>query len=284
MFNSAVSFSAVTLNRNARPLPLNYPVVALHRSDRLVSRNTRARATVAPGLRSLMAADSMSRVWRRITSASALFVALCVSSAHAQAPPAASAQLRDASGQLVATATFNAGGGYILITLAFPQRNLTGTHALHIHDGVRCQPPDFASAGGIFNPLRREHGLLNPDGPMAGDLPNIVLGERGLASYNLSTPLVTLEPGPTSLLRPEGTSLVIGAGVDDDASQPDGNSGARLACGPIVGGPASGALPLPNTPSDQDGSSTRLVLAALGVMLIGAGVVLRRRPATSARP
>jgi Cu/Zn superoxide dismutase len=40
----------------------------------------------------------------------------------------------------------------------------------------RCDPPDFATAGGIFNPSGKQHGLRNPDGPMAGDLPNLVVG------------------------------------------------------------------------------------------------------------
>jgi Cu-Zn family superoxide dismutase len=44
---------------------------------------------------------------------------------------------------------------------------------------------------------------------------------------------VTLRPGKNSLLRPEGTSLVIHAGPDDEVSDPAGNSGPRIACGII---------------------------------------------------
>ena len=96
---------------------------------------------------------------------------------------------------------------------------------------------------------------------MAGDMPSLVIGPAGLGGYNTSAPLAKLSAGPASLLRPGGTSLVIFAQVDDDQTQPEGNAGARIACGVIVAGdllgrpaapiraPARGRLkPTPTSP------------------------------------
>ncbi|HEX8968711.1 MAG TPA: superoxide dismutase family protein, partial [Chloroflexota bacterium] len=166
--------------------------------------------------------------------------ALGPATAVAQVPPVgASAQLHDAGGRLLATATFRQASDEVLINLVFPDRGaLTGTHGIQIHDVGRCDPPDFSSAGGIFNPTRKQHGLLNPDGPMAGDVPSLVIGPIGVSGYNTTAPLVTLSPGPASLLKPGGTSLIIFAQPDDDLTQPDGQVGARIACGVIVAGAA----------------------------------------------
>jgi superoxide dismutase, Cu-Zn family len=205
--------------------------------------------------------------------------------AHAQAqPPAvgASAQLHDVSGKLIATATFRELTDEVLINLTFPDRGaLTGTRALQIHETGRCDPPDFASAGRIFNPFGKQHGLLNPDGPMAGDLPSLVIGPAGLGSYNTSATLVKLTAGPAALVRPGGTSLVILAQTDDDQSQPEGNAGARVACGVIVAGAtAAGSFPLAAPAANAGGRpdlTAALLVGGLGMLLIGGGLVLRRR-------
>jgi Cu-Zn family superoxide dismutase len=44
---------------------------------------------------------------------------------------------------------------------------------------------------------------------------------------------VTLSEGPWSLLSPAGKAIVIHAEPDDYATDPSGNSGARIACGVI---------------------------------------------------
>ena len=95
----------------------------------------------------------------------------------AQTPPplTASADLRDAAGREVAVADLRESQNQVLITLTFPaQGALTGTHAIHVHERARCTAPDFNDAGVIFNPLARQHGLRNPNGPMVGS----ALGRR----------------------------------------------------------------------------------------------------------
>ena len=156
------------------------------------------------------------RRWYALTASllGALLLGVQGASAQAQQPPlTASADLRDASGNQVATASLLQAADQVQITFSFPNTGaLSGTHAVHIHEHGSCSGTGFADAGGIFNPFGKQHGLLNPAGPMAGDLPDLTLGTTGLARYNLAAPLVTLRPGPASLLNPNGTALVIDSG------------------------------------------------------------------------
>lgn len=109
-----------------------------------------------------------------------------------------------------------------------------GVHAFHIHEKSVCTPADFASAGGHFNPFGKHHGLKNPQGPHAGDLPNLTVGPDGKAIIEVVASLVTLKEGKNSLFQPGGTSLMIHADPDDEMSDPAGNAGPRIACGPIT--------------------------------------------------
>jgi Cu-Zn family superoxide dismutase len=89
------------------------------------------------------------------------------------------------------------------------------------------------SAGAHFNPYGKHHGLANPDGPHAGDFPNLKVGANGTGSLATSDSLVTLKEGLNSLFRAGGTSLIIHVDPDDEKTDPAGNSGARVACGVI---------------------------------------------------
>ena len=106
-----------------------------------------------------------------------------------------------------------------------------GKHALHIHETGTCEPP-FESAGGHFNPTDAAHGWDNPDGPHAGDLPNIYVGEEAVQIEYISDRL-TLEDGDTALLDDDGAAIVIHEGEDDYQTDPTGHAGTRLACGVI---------------------------------------------------
>lgn len=109
-----------------------------------------------------------------------------------------------------------------------------GLHGIHFHENGKCDPPDFKTAGEHFNPTHKHHGLMNPEGPHDGDLPNLVVDSKGYAQMRVFTKLVTLKPGASnSLVKPGGTSLIIHEQADDEKTDPSGNSGARIACGVI---------------------------------------------------
>jgi Cu-Zn family superoxide dismutase len=111
-----------------------------------------------------------------------------------------------------------------------------GIHGIHVHSVGRCDPPDFLSAGSHWNPAGRKHGLNNPAGPHAGDLPNVEVAANGVLSQTVTLPNASLfaPPGaPGALLDGDGAALVIHAAADDYVTDPSGNSGARIACAVI---------------------------------------------------
>jgi Cu-Zn family superoxide dismutase len=171
----------------------------------------------------------------------------------------AAAPLRNAEGQVLGMAIFTqeAQGVRISVTV----KGLSpGEHGIHIHSVGKCEPPDFLSAGPHFNPTNKKHGLTNPEGPHAGDLPNLVVGEDGSAVYEHITDRVTLTPGELSLFDEDGSSLVIHAGPDDQMTDPAGNSGARVLCGVITLMKAA-SVPIPKS------AILLMVLAAAGLVL-----------------
>ncbi len=160
-----------------------------------------------------------------------LMLALFIGRAQGD-PLTAKATLVNNQGQKVGEATLTETPQGVKIALQV--ENLPpGVHAFHIHEKGVCASPDFVGAGGHFNPFGKHHGLQNPQGPHAGDLPSLTVGPDGRASIEAMATLVTLKEGKNSLFQPGGTSLVIHASPDDNMSDPAGNAGPRIACGAI---------------------------------------------------
>lgn len=169
---------------------------------------------------------------RGAASIALVMLAGCASLPGSPTGMTASSELRNVSGQPVATATLTQVGDVVRIVLE-AQGLPPGVKAVHIHEVGACEGPTFTSAGGHFNPLGKQHGLLNPQGAHAGDLSNITIGPDGKGSMETSTQQVTLGAGATSLFDANGSALVIHAAPDDFRTDPTGNSGARIACGAI---------------------------------------------------
>ena len=145
----------------------------------------------------------------------------------------ATAEIKDGKGQNVGQAKFKAGGGGVEMSVTVMDLS-PGVHAIHIHTAGQCDAPDFKTAGGHFNPANKKHGLENPDGHHAGDLPNLTVGANGKATFKTVITGVTLAGnGATSLFQAGGTSVVIHEKADDMKTDPAGNAGARIACGLI---------------------------------------------------
>lgn len=147
-------------------------------------------------------------------------------------PLQANTVLRDAQGQQVGTATLTEVPSGVEIHVQIT-RLPPGAHGFHLHAQGHCEGPDFKSAGGHFNPDGKQHGFKNALGAHAGDLPNLVVAKDGTADMTLVAKGLTLSPGRYSLLTASGTSLVVHAQADDYLTDPAGNAGPRIACGPI---------------------------------------------------
>ena len=112
-------------------------------------------------------------------------------SAPAFAADKAQATLKDADGKEVGHATLFGTTGGVLISLdltAVP----AGERAFHIHAVGKCEPPKFESAGPHFNPEQHSHGVMNPKGPHAGDMPNLHVPESGTLQIEVLNATVAL--------------------------------------------------------------------------------------------
>ena len=141
-------------------------------------------------------------------------------------PMQAVAMLKTADGADVGTATATQEGDSVSITINGSNMP-PGMHGVHVHMVGSCEP-DFASAGGHWNPTAQKHGLDDPEGQHAGDMPNLEVGDDGTATLTY-----TLAGGATfdGLMDADGSALIVHSGEDDQTTDPSGDSGDRIACG-----------------------------------------------------
>jgi Cu-Zn family superoxide dismutase len=150
----------------------------------------------------------------------------------------ASARILDRQGMEVGSATLIEGPHGVLIHVT--AKGLPpGPKAIHIHSIGSCEDgaQGFVASKGHLNPATRPHGLMNPDGPDAGDLPNLFVHADGSVEAELFTPYASLKGsgGRATILDADGAALLIHENRDDHATQPIGGAGGRFFCGTIGG-------------------------------------------------
>jgi Cu-Zn family superoxide dismutase len=173
----------------------------------------------------------MERKLHVMALAGLLFISIQTAGAYAQNQ--ARADIKNAEGKSVGTASLRGTKDGVLMTLnvkGLPE----GLHAVHIHSVGKCEGPAFTSAGPHFNPMNKKHGLKNPAGPHAGDLPDMYVERNGAGRYEVLLDSVTLGSGETSIFDADQSAIIIHVTADDNITDPTGNSGDRIACGVIV--------------------------------------------------
>jgi Cu-Zn family superoxide dismutase len=164
------------------------------------------------------AAVAAIMVWAGAASASAETGAAEIRGTAAGSPVAGDASLTDTPAGLQVS---------VRVTGAAP-----GAHGLHIHQHGGCGDAGN-DAGGHFNPDNVSHGFLPDDGlakAHPGDLGNIEVNQDGVGELAAVLPGVTLSGGARSVA---GRAIVLHEKADD-FSQPTGNAGGRIGCGPIL--------------------------------------------------
>jgi superoxide dismutase, Cu-Zn family len=176
---------------------------------------------------------------------------VCVLGACSEAPQATTTlpdvapqtiEIVGADGASVGEATFTEAPTGILIRLNFAEGRLPpGWHGLHLHERGDCgdAAQGFQASGNhVTRAHGVQHGLLNANGPEAGDLPNVFIGASGASGAEVFSPFVTLRGEAAgdrlSLLDADGAALLIHASADDHRAQPIGNAGARVACAALT--------------------------------------------------
>ena len=141
-------------------------------------------------------------------------------------PREAVALLQTAQGEPAGAATATALGETVTISLNV-EGLPPGEHGVHVHMTGECEAPGFESAGGHWNPVNQTHGLEDPPGQHAGDMPNLTVAEDGTGALDYQLAGGTFD----GLLDADGSAFIVHAMPDDQMTDPSGNSGDRIACG-----------------------------------------------------
>jgi Cu-Zn family superoxide dismutase len=151
----------------------------------------------------------------------------------------ATAELKSTANVVVGWAGFTEDANGILHVNVHVKGLAAGLHGIHIHRLAGCTSPTFGDAGTHHSLTGQVHGLDDPPGAHAGDLPNLVVNGAKIGHLNTTSDRATLSAGPFSVFDADGSALVIHADEDNQegsTTNTTGNSGSRIACGIIVAG------------------------------------------------
>jgi superoxide dismutase, Cu-Zn family len=146
----------------------------------------------------------------------------------------AHAVLENAAGERVGVAFFRERYDEVEVSAAVWDQT-PGFHGFHVHTVGLCEPPDFESAEGHYNPTGADHG------DHAGDLPSLLVMDDGSARLSFVTDRFSIR----ELLAGDGSALMVHSDRDNFANIParyggpdaetldTGDAGDRVACGVI---------------------------------------------------
>ncbi|HIG21305.1 MAG TPA: superoxide dismutase family protein [Henriciella marina] len=140
----------------------------------------------------------------------------------------ATGDLMGDDGNTIGSVNMIEGPNGIVMEVSIDEGGLTpGWHAIHIHQTGDCSDTgEYTASGGHVGKIDGGHGLLNPNGPEPGDLPNLYAFEDGSVNFETFTDLVVL----SDVMDDDGGAIIIHEGRDDHMSQPIGGAGGRVAC------------------------------------------------------
>ncbi|QRG06329.1 superoxide dismutase family protein [Xanthobacter dioxanivorans] len=177
----------------------------------------------------------VSRKWLFVASAliAGAPAALAQAPAAAPATPAPTVVKGNVvgnDGKTIGTVTATGNDRVTIVRLVLqPGAIPPGWHGIHFHAVGDCSDVDkFLASKAHVNHGGKAHGLLNPNGPDDGDLPNIFAVADGSVSAEVTSP--TGLTGANGLLDADGFALLVHASPDDHTTQPIGGAGARIAC------------------------------------------------------
>lgn len=111
-----------------------------------------------------------------------------------------------------------------------------GWHGIHLHQKADCSDgaDGFKASGSHINPGAKAHGLLNPDGYEAADMPNIFAGADGRATAEIFNADASLDGDAAVLRDADGFAIIVHESPDDHMTQPIGGAGKRVACAALT--------------------------------------------------
>lgn len=175
----------------------------------------------------------------KLTLAALLALGLTIPALAQQSVPAAPAvetletPLTGQKGDAIGKIVIRGGQNGTVVRLTVNAGGLTpGWHGLHFHAVGDCSDVGkFELSKAHVNHENAKHGLLNPEGPDEGDLPNVFANSDGSVNAEFSADLALT--GEEGMKDKDGTALIIHANEDDHTTQPIGNAGSRVACAAI---------------------------------------------------